>query len=1782
MPGSRKYVFTPATRAEILSELYDAFWGQYSHLFLPNSNSTLPLNRTLNEVQNSLGFEGAGQADLPYPGKVCGQIIGKGESCFRCRDCGLDESCVMCSKCFYGTDHTNHNVSFFVSQQSGGCCDCGDEEAWKVPMNCVHHPRVTKKDDAEDPSQITPKSNARMIAPEVPPVPNFPYRFTVPPELRDSMHRTIGYALDFVLDTLDYSPDEPVIPTNEADLRLQPSADPMLKDQYCIVLWNDDKHSFDEVIKLLCDLTNRTREEASALAQKIDETGREVIDINSNVPRLLDVAQTITHIDLGVTVRRAYDTFREQVAEVIIEWLLDLSRCRLRSDTLILRELIAAELLCPRKRESNPYSQSAIALKELSEPTRLDYMFIYHTRLWKKPRLSVKELYATLTALSPSHKLTIASRFAGVYHRIVDSYLLVDREAETSIKYLALQLFTVPSVAFHVVKNFKLVQRLLSIITAFFTNQIQDKHIIYPPSPPTIVDADSQPFKSKRFMPVFSDLRYLVVTDHVQELIAHNLEYINQFAMICQLFMCINPNKRAATSHVEYEADSWISVFNVTLSLSRVVKVYGEAFSRSTVTELLAGILIVMHQINVVCNFEEERLDRTKFSPIAYHDVIFGDAKYTIVNFNILEGWVSFHHSLHWLLAELFKHVDLLDEKSITDAGLDTLREVIYRHKSEKVLLGIFDFPLRVLAMIAQIRTGLWVRNGFAIRGQLLHYRDYMLRELCYDQDIYIVQTGLILVDPNAVIVSILDRYGLLDFFMGATVHETYEGAQLSSMVEEVLYILITILSENANASKMSLENVVKREIIHALVLGPCTFTELSKRVAERVTAYVGFDRTLATVATFKPPETPTDTGTYELKDEMYDEVNSFFYHYTRNKREEVESILMNRLRKKLGIPDPVIVPKPFGVAKGPYSIISSTFKSEALLQVMFYAIFNVLVLTDESGSTPPSGEAIMGQALHLVMLAMVERAAIFSQLAAIKTFAEDKSLLDILCYLEHHEKYNTYKAHTAWILDNISKHVPDEVASRRRVVDKAGPTAAEAEDAKKRAVKARQEAIMQKMRAQQASFAVNFDDIDDEDDFMEEEAEEISYGTCIVCQEELTTSKAFGALGLIQPSRLIRRQPEGQAGYVGEVLQMVPSLDRNVASPHSTTFPPPEGMEAKAVPLSSFEGYPSKFTRFGLHTSVCTHMMHVECFQVYNSSIRQRHRTQSSRNHPENIPRKEYICPLCKSLGNVMLPMSPPSKNPLSTVPFSDWIRAAGISILKSKPDPQFESLQFRNRTGEFVFWSAQDVGYNNLVRINEESEGSDVAKMVDTVMAVAKMFSQQTRHLRDRHEPDTSERGAGMYLPEELVGYTISTIETAQRGVGAPNNGLMVDNLTEPQMRMIRSLLATLAKLAALQFKKRSDEGREAIKQAIIKRLLPEWSRTSLTSFSFPLLLRDPLAILVETATVAPEIIRHVMILTYYACLARTVVGLVYILNKSRNYNNLPSGRRMYEELFGDVRMFFMSVVRHSPVFEHMTNVAFETFGEARIEKLLYAFTLPFLRRAAILCRSILPSAFPTPPRPPTLKAEQTEYSRLLTMLGIPPLSDLPKQDTLQNALSGWCAHYGHSQAVTQLNCGVTLDYPAIYRLPKLPVALDNLFAMPNCKALTCPQCQTVPIDAAICLICGATCCMQSNCCQDIDNEKGECNMHTRECGGMIGMYFLVKRCSLLYLFAGNGTFISSPYLDIHGETDVSMRRGRRQFLHHARWEEVRKTWLNHSVPTIVARKLEGTLDTGGWETL
>lgn len=62
---------------------------------------------------------------------ICGKIFKKGDIVWTCRQCGKDGTCVQCDACFRKSKHEGHEVYFHrSSNDSSGCCDCGDVEAW--------------------------------------------------------------------------------------------------------------------------------------------------------------------------------------------------------------------------------------------------------------------------------------------------------------------------------------------------------------------------------------------------------------------------------------------------------------------------------------------------------------------------------------------------------------------------------------------------------------------------------------------------------------------------------------------------------------------------------------------------------------------------------------------------------------------------------------------------------------------------------------------------------------------------------------------------------------------------------------------------------------------------------------------------------------------------------------------------------------------------------------------------------------------------------------------------------------------------------------------------------------------------------------------------------------------------------------------------------------------------------------------------------------------------------------------------------------------------------------------------------------------------------------------------------------------------------------------------------------------------------------------------------------------------------------------------------------------
>ena len=181
----------------------------------------------------------------------------------------------------------------------------------------------------------------------------------------------------------------------------------------------------------------------------------------------------------------------------------------------------------------------------------------------------------------------------------------------------------------------------------------------------------------------------------------------------------------------------------------------------------------------------------------------------------------------------------------------------------------------------------------------------------------------------------------------------------------------------------------------------------------------------------------------------------------------------------------------------------------------------------------------------------------------------------------------------------------------------------------------------------------------------------------CIICQGPCDSTSAFGLLGLVQSSRMVRNAPMQYADTVLKIITENTSLDTEIddsadnwpsgryrdsqhqelsASEIASQATIPSGYinGGKACgALSTIGGFPPHYQSRGMHVSTCNHSMHLTCFQEYYKSIEHTHQQQLTRNHPESLVRHEYLCPLCRNLGNVLIPVLPNSQihDPLTKV---------------------------------------------------------------------------------------------------------------------------------------------------------------------------------------------------------------------------------------------------------------------------------------------------------------------------------------------------------------------------------------------------------------------------------------------------------------------------------------------------------------------------------------------------
>lgn len=350
----------PRSRSRTLPRVLQSFGVEHSHQSSPHLAERL--RKTLYEdLVKGLAFdpffEDPQQLDFDKPlrsqqgpeddseyseaarGRPCGHFFAKGETVYRCRTCGIDDTCVMCAMCYQASNHEGHDIAISLNVGSGGCCDCGDKEAWKVEMCCRYHYSDAPVDEVIQP--------------------------VVPDDIERNIRATVGVILDFVLDVMFHAQDSAKAPRIDDETspvynaararftarRYDPDIESDMETSWSTVLWNDERHVFDEVIDIVKRVRRLTREYGRQIAQLVDSRGRATV-YTGNLKEAIRVATFLGKIKLGVTVRAARDVFREDMVEVLITFLQDIANLSIKlkdgaKNTALIRTIICEEMCSP-------------------------------------------------------------------------------------------------------------------------------------------------------------------------------------------------------------------------------------------------------------------------------------------------------------------------------------------------------------------------------------------------------------------------------------------------------------------------------------------------------------------------------------------------------------------------------------------------------------------------------------------------------------------------------------------------------------------------------------------------------------------------------------------------------------------------------------------------------------------------------------------------------------------------------------------------------------------------------------------------------------------------------------------------------------------------------------------------------------------------------------------------------------------------------------------------------------------------------------------------------------------------------------------------------------------------------------------------------------------------------------------------------------------------------------------------------------------------------------------
>ena len=224
--------------------------------------------------------------------------------CRNCRSCQTDSTCVQCDACFRASNHTGHDV-YFHHASPGGCCDCGDLEAWDRAGCCNLH---SGADPGRDPIENLPASMRRPAL--------VVFGEAVRLVTEACLHAVQGYNRS---DRHGF-----LVPADGAAAPTLAAGGAAGDEGHCLViLHNDDVHTYNQVTDALLGLRFNTSA-AQTLTERVDSQGYAVIK-RGTARELQPMLDSLAAHGLLVSLVDDFQIDRGERAAQLLGWLTRLS-----------------------------------------------------------------------------------------------------------------------------------------------------------------------------------------------------------------------------------------------------------------------------------------------------------------------------------------------------------------------------------------------------------------------------------------------------------------------------------------------------------------------------------------------------------------------------------------------------------------------------------------------------------------------------------------------------------------------------------------------------------------------------------------------------------------------------------------------------------------------------------------------------------------------------------------------------------------------------------------------------------------------------------------------------------------------------------------------------------------------------------------------------------------------------------------------------------------------------------------------------------------------------------------------------------------------------------------------------------------------------------------------------------------------------------------------------------------------------------------------------------------